>query len=62
MYTISFSEKIRNENGKIFEIVYIYADTSADIPAPKPEWLTGSRCRIINERKTLILNNAREWV
>lgn len=62
MYTICFSEKVRNEDGKIYEVVYICADTSTDIPAPKPEWLTGSYCKVINEHKTLILNNARRWV
>lgn len=62
MYKIIDSEFVKvYENMSLIRVV-ILCDTSTDVPEPLKNWDTGSICRIANERKTLILNNAREWV
>ena len=62
MYKIIDSEFIEILNKTSMIRVVILCDTSADIPEPESSWDTGSICRIANEKKTLILNNKREWV
>lgn len=62
MYKIIDSEFIKAEKNMDIIRVVILCDTSSDVPEPLKNWDTGSFCRIANERKTLILNNAREWV
>ena len=62
MYKIIDSEFIKAEKNMDIIRVVILCDTSSDVPQPMKNWDTGSICRIANERKTLILNNAREWV
>ena len=62
MYKIIDSEFIEIRNKTSMIRVAILCDTSADIPEPESSWDTGSICRIANEKKTLVLNNAREWV
>ena len=62
MYKIIDSEFIKNESKVSCIRVAILCDTSADIPEPENNWDVGSICRVANEKKTLVLNNAREWV
>ena len=62
MYKIIDSEFIKAEKNMDIIRVVILCDTSTDVPEPLKNWDTGSICRIANERKTLILNNARRWV
>ena len=62
MYKIIDTEFIEVRNKTSMIRVVILCDTSADIPEPESSWDTGSICRIANEKKTLVLNNAREWV
>lgn len=62
MYKIIDSEFIKAEKNMDIIRVVILCDTSTDVPEPLKNWDTGSFCRIANERKTLILNNAREWI
>ena len=62
MYKIIDSEFVKvYENMSLIRVV-ILCDNSSDVPEPLKNWDTGSICRVANERKTLILNNAREWV
>lgn len=62
MYKIIDSEFIKAEKNMDIIRVVILCDNSSDVPEPLKNWDTGSICRVANERKTLILNNAREWV
>lgn len=62
MYKIIDTEFIEVRNKTSMIRVVILCDTSADIPEPESSWDTGSICRIANEKKTLVLNNAREWI
>ena len=62
MYKIIDTEFIEVRNKTSMIRVVILCDTSADIPKPESSWDTGSICRVANEKKTLILNNKREWV
>ena len=62
MYKIIDTEFIEVRNKTSMIRVVILCDTSADIPEPESSWDTGSICRIANEKKTLVLNSAREWV
>lgn len=62
MYKIIDSEFIEILNKTSMIRTTILCDTSADIPEPLENWDVGSICRVANERKTLILNNKREWV
>ena len=62
MYKIVDSEFVEVHDGASIIRVVILCDNSSDVPEPLKNWDTGSICRVANERKTLILNNAREWV
>ena len=62
MYKIVDSEFVEVRDGMSIIRVVILCDTSSDVPEPLKSWDTGSICRIANEHKTFILNNAREWV
>ena len=62
MYKIIDSEFIKAEKNMDIIRVVILCDNSSDVPEPLKNWDTGSICRVANERKTFILNNAREWV
>ena len=62
MYKIIDSEFIEILNKISMIRVALLCDTSADVPEPLENWDIGSICRVANERKTLILNNKREWV
>ena len=62
MYKIIDSEFIKAEKNMDIIRVVILCDNSSDVPEPLKNWDTGSICRVANERKTLILNNARRWV
>lgn len=62
MYKIIDSEFTEIHNKTSMIRVVILCDTSADVPEPESSWDIGSICRAANEKKTLILNNKREWV
>lgn len=62
MYKIIDSEFIEVRNKTSMIRVAILCDNSSDVPEPLKNWDTGSICRVANEKKTLVLNNAREWV
>ena len=62
MYKIIDTEFIEVRNNTSMIRVAILCDTSADIPEPESSWDVGSICRVANEKKTLVLNNKREWV
>ena len=62
MYKIIDTEFIEVRNKTSMIRVVILCDTSADVPKPESSWDAGSICRVANEKKTLVLNNAREWV
>ncbi|MDY4414655.1 MAG: hypothetical protein SPE43_09885 [Ruminococcus sp.] len=62
MYKIIDSEFIKAEKNMDIIRVVILCDNSSDVPEPLKNWDIGSICRVANERKTFILNNAREWV
>ena len=62
---MSYREKIISsfpKDGKIFQEVEIYVDTSSDIPEPKPEWVAGSVCVIMDTQKVKFLSNGGEWL
>lgn len=62
MYKIIDTEFIEVRNKTSMIRVAILCDISADIPEPESSWDVGSICRVANEKKTLVLNNKREWV
>ena len=62
MYKIIDTDFIEVRGGMSIIRVVILCDNSSDVPEPLKNWDTGSICRIANEKKTLVLNNAREWV
>lgn len=62
MYKIIDTDFIEVCGGMSIIRVVILCDNSSDVPEPLKNWDTGSICRVANERKTFILNNAREWV
>ncbi|MDE5946348.1 MAG: hypothetical protein K2G63_03430 [Oscillospiraceae bacterium] len=62
MYEIIDTEFVRVAKNTSIVRVVILCDTSSDIPKPLSQWSVGSICRVANENKTVILNNAREWV
>lgn len=62
MYKIIDSEFTEIHNKTSMIRTTILCDTSADVPEPESSWDIGSICRVANEKKTLVLNNKREWV
>ena len=62
MYKIIDTDFIEVRGGMSIIRVVILCDNSSDVPEPLKNWDIGSICRVANERKTFILNNAREWV
>lgn len=62
MYKIIDTEFIEVRDGMSVIRAVILCDTSSDVPKPLKNWDAGSICRVANEHKTFILNNAMEWV
>ena len=68
MYEIVNEKFIRNTTNSsgqrtALSVVHIVCDTSADMPAPLPHWISGSVCEVLeNGRTTYKLSNSRKWL
>ena len=68
MYEITNEKFIRNTTNSsgqrtALSLVHIVCDTSADMPAPLPHWISGSVCEVLENGRTIYkLSGSRKWL